>query len=58
MQRSNVVPRLSETSRTLDFMDTDTEDSALRSYYIMPILEEGVEALSSGDIAIDKGCPN
>ena len=54
MRRNNVVPRLSETSRTLDFTVTDTEDSAHRSSYIMPILEEGVEALSRGDVIVDK----
>ena len=39
-------------------MVTDTEDSAHRSSHIMPILEEGEEALSRGDVVVDKGCPD
>jgi hypothetical protein len=31
MRKNNVVPRHSEKSRTLDFLVTDTEDSAHRS---------------------------
>lgn len=58
MRRSNAVSHLSETSRTLDFMVTDTEDSAYRSSNIQPIHEEGVEGMSRGDAVVDKGCPS
>jgi hypothetical protein len=58
MRRSNVVPCLNKTSTTLDFLVTDTEDSAHRSSYIRPILEEGVEALTRGDVDVDKDCPD
>jgi hypothetical protein len=49
---------LAKTSKTLDFLVTDTKDSAHRSSYIKPILEEGVEALTRGDVDVDKDCPD
>jgi hypothetical protein len=60
MRRSNVLPRFSadhcESSRTLDFENTDIEDSSCKDNCMQPVLEGEVEAMGRNDADVDKDC--
>jgi hypothetical protein len=62
MRRSNVLPRFSadhgESSRTLDFENTDIEDSSRKDNCMQPVLEGEVEAMDRDDADVDKECYN
>ena len=60
MQRSNVLPYFSaghdDLSRTLNFENTNIEDSACKNNYMQLVLEKEVEAMDRNDVDVDKDC--
>jgi hypothetical protein len=57
MWRCNVLPQFSvdhnESSRTLDFKNTDIEDSSRKDNCMQPVLEGEVEAMGRNNADVD-----